>query len=599
MQIPSAPKKRIGKSRPVKDLSLVFGFGLTVLFLAACLIFMPVRYETNDELANIQRLVAQGNIAPEATSPVLSQTLGYILVGLYKAAPTVPWYGIILYTALLLGISLITTVFIRHSGRLFSFLFYPLFLLYIFHCFSLVSFTAAALTAQLGAFLALLEWTATEKAPAKNQSIYATVLTISLLLGYMLRWELALYFMAFAFPVFLFAKKEHLKPAWPYILALIAFIAADRAMTYYSSTPQEKEYLVYNELRRVFHDTEKGEYHKGITEAALEKTGWTVNDWLMFKRWNLYDETKFNTETLQLFLKENNPGPSKLDLNRIPKKLKESFLRSKNYTSTFLCTVFAILLFKFIAIRQYSRQQLIKAGLAAGFVFSMILFFAYYRFSPRIFVPLYIFSIGLVFLMANLVPLGNNQKNNHRRSFQAGLSLIAGLLLIFAFKTGCTQASGIYRTLKISFQEKTIIQAYFNEVRKRMPELDSVIIYMNPTDALGREYAHPLKELSDINNGLFFMPTGTSVNSPRYNRVLKSLGVQSGREFLEWSIDNPRVLFVIIARDIPFYFDTLRLWETYYNSRVSPEKKVRLKPFLDFRGKGKTGIVLYRMTSSS
>ncbi len=557
--------------------------------------FFPVRYETNDDFTNVMRLSSQSRFEPEASSPVLSQTLVKGLVALYQWAPQVPWYGLVVYLALSVGIFLISSVFIRQYNLAGMLICFPAAALFFFHGFTLVSYTTAALLLELGVLVSLLEWVIIEKCPYHNRLGYAGFLCFGFTLSYMLRWELVLFAVAFGFPILLYSKRYQLIKAGPWAFALIAFIAADRVLFHHTAGDADKVYMTYNELRRVFHDTEKGRYHEELTPVALEKTGWDVQDYITYKKWVLYDDKMFNAGTLQTFLTENDPQRTLSILKIIPRRLKVSLEKSKNVTIVLFCALIALFVSSAFDLMKINRTAFIRLAVAFGVLSSMILYFAYYRFEARVYIPLYAYFLTVTFLI-----LQSNRQPERKKNKLVAPKAIVYVCLVLLAATACKSAYAhalyLNRKLNISVREKHYIVNCLKEVKKRTSGTDSILILMNPTDSLGTQSVHPLKESADYSD-ICFMPATTGVNSPRYQTFLKALNLSSGHEFLQWTIDNKRILFAFIVRSQKHHQKYLSMWETYYNRRVNPGKRTRLKPVLDFREKAGTGLVFYNMVS--
>jgi hypothetical protein len=221
----------------------------------------------------------------------------------------------------------------------------------------------------------------------------------------------------------------------------------------------------------------------------------------------------------------------------------------------------------------------------------MILFFAYYRFSPRVYIPLYLYAAVLSFLLMYRKG-GEYEANKAPAAFKTIAAAAAVLLTATAYGVACSRALDIRTTLSGSSKKKHYIVDCLRTVKSREGGVNPVIILMDPSDSLCRESVHPLKERHDYVD-LMFMPAGTDINSPRYHRILKALGVASGHEFLEATIDNRRFLYVFCAIGRESLEDYGGMWLGYLNRRISPDKKVVFKAVYDFRNKAGVGLVVF------
>lgn len=584
------------REKNISDKSAIaWALGVTSAVVLLCLIFFPVRYETNDDFGIIRGLSLQGGFEPDDLSPVLSKTLASLLYVLYKISPGFPWFGSILYGAIFMGLFWVSTVVIRLRNVPGAIICAPSVFFYFYHAFVLVNFTTAALILQLGAFLAILEWIVTDQCPVKKSSFYAMSLTVCVIVGYMLRWELALYFMALSLPIFVFVKKNQLKMLLPYIAILAVFIAADRTAFHIFNSPEDKEYMVYNEHRRVFHDTLEGDFFPERTPAALNTAGWTIDDYIAYKSWMVYDDNLFNVKTLSMFLSDNAPRTSASFVRLLPERLSQSYRKSKNYTIPFVFSFLALLLAAAADMKNMPLKELRKRFIATGAIFSVIVFFGYYRFEPRIYVPLYIYFLGLVLLLVpkKAVP---GDRHGFASTLKWSACLIAAILTLIGYYKIHDGVVAMDRLLEASYREKRYFVDCLNKVKEARKTADTIIITMDPTDSLGVQNIHPLKEFSDYAD-VKMMPAGTGVNSPKYKNILRKIGVSGGREFLGWTIDNGNVLFALVVRDVKQQKRIVSMWESYYKRHIVSGKPAGFIPEYDFRGKSGNGLVLYRMTS--
>ncbi|MDD5029496.1 MAG: hypothetical protein PHH58_08365, partial [Rhodoferax sp.] len=76
---------------------------IALLFTAFFLMTGLACYESNDDMAMIGILSGAQGLTASPDAIFLSLPLGTLLYWLYKAAPSFPWYGIVMYTALAIG----------------------------------------------------------------------------------------------------------------------------------------------------------------------------------------------------------------------------------------------------------------------------------------------------------------------------------------------------------------------------------------------------------------------------------------------------------------------------------------------------------------
>ncbi len=578
------------KQKPRK-FSFCYGFFLAAVFLLICMIFLPVRYETNDDFSNIMRLNRQGDFEPGVMSPYLSQTLWTVLSLLYQHAPTVPWYGLSVYLAIFAGMGLIVSLCIRHWDKASSVIFLPALFVFFLHCAVYASFTAASLLLALAVFLSLLEWVLRGSCPARSCKAYGALLLCGLIVSYCLRWELFLWGLAFAFPVLLFTTRQQVRKAVPFIVVLLAVIASDRVFFHVTISSESREFITYEKLRRSFTDTVKGLFYKDRTPAALAKTGWTIEDYVTFGRWILYDDTMFNTDRLRTFLNENDPQQSPSILSLISKRLGVNYKKSKYYTLVFILTILAFILSRWVRLITLPREDAIRIVLVIGGILAMILFFAYYRFQARVYIPLYAYAVTMSLVLLQVkAPHGENARTEKVPVF---LAICIAALTIGAYGAAFARGNEVFRSLDASRNKKRYVVQCLNVVKSREAGVDPILVLMDPSDSLCRESVHPIREMADYVD-LMFMPGGTDINSPRYYQILRTLNLASGHEFLRWTIDNDRILFALFAGGTAHHDDYAQMWLSYLNRRICTEGGVKFMRAFDFRNKSGVGLVLYK-----
>jgi hypothetical protein len=539
------------------------GFGIPLILLLLILLFIPVRYEMNDDLKFIEILSGKGGFPHDFSSiPYLSQILNYILYFLYDWFPSIPWYGLTIYLAAYLGVSLILSVVLRNSREdFFSFFLYlPSFFIYFSYCFSVITFTSAALLLEFGVFLSLWEWVIRERLPIKQLRVYCFFLSFCFLLSFLIRWQVVLYCLLFGVPVLFFFRKQQMKSILPALIIVFVFILGDRMLFLLNTSSGHKNYIEYNELRSKFNDTIYGLYYGETTQKALKKAGWDYEDYDFYHSWLLYDERLFNSETLKLFLKENDPYQTNKLSRLIWSRLKVGFNNSKHYTLIFVFTLLALVVRRINNLANLSRKDKLKFIFSLGMIATGILFFMYYRFPPRIFVPIYAYTTVVFILM----------------SYSKGVSQYKGILfnililLLMLLTAGHSYSQGRINLLALenSRLEKSYIQNVLKAVEQYHPTPPLlVLMYPIHLGSIGPEKVHPLKEFSDYTT-LRVFPGDGEINSPRYLSILKQMGLESSSYFLKWTINREDVLFVLFSRSNNFHDRYKSLWESYFNRRT-------------------------------
>lgn len=569
------------------------GFAVPLILFIGILMLIPFRYEVNDDLQFINILSGQGGFPPDfrSTAQSLSQLLSYLLYTLYALLPSVPWYGITMYLAAYIGTSLIVSVIIRstRSDRPSLLLSAPFLFIFFGHCFTVITYTSAALLLEFGVFLCLLECLLNKQSFSQGSRTYVLFLALCYFLAYLIRWKVVLFFSVAALPVFLFTGKNRFKTVLIFLLFVSLFIFSERMFFSFTATPLQKEYLRYTELRRAFNDTVKGAYHGEATLNAMQTAKWSRQDYAFFRSWILYDDRVFNSDTLSLFLSENNPLSTKHSPGIIFEKMKKNFLNSTYHSLLFMCTLLAAFLMRrhrFLIVLDSHKAKIVCSGAVLG---AGALFLMYFYFQFKVFVPLYIYILSFFLVLTGY---GNRQEGMNVRNIL--LSVVFYIPIVFL----CYSIGTMHLAMaEHSKKEKEYILSSLRAVQDQQNnDLLLVLLYPSASGSLGGEKVHPLREFSDFTK-LRIFPAGTEINSPRYVSVLHQMDLKSGHEFLQWTIDRKDVLFVQFIRNRAAKEKIRYVWESYFERRIVFGKKVALEPVYDFRSGGEEGLVFYRMNT--
>ena len=574
------------------------GFVLSAVLVLVVMWFMPVRYEVNDELGMIMTLSGRHGVPPDPYAPfVVSEALHYVLCFLYTHWPFIPWLGMLMCLAVYLGGSLILSLLFRSEDGKYTLLAVPPFVIYVGVCLSIMSVTSASLLLEFAVFLYLMEWAIRKRCPVKNPKSYALLLSLCFLLSYNLRWGMALKALGFGIPVLCFARRAHFRKALPFAAALTFCIVADRAVVHYKSTEEYKAFAEYNKVRSVFHDTVKGFYNGDITHRALEKVGWSFDDFAFFRFWILYDSDLFNVDTVRAFIKENDPQQEAFVFRLIPERIMHSYKTSRHYTLVLVFSILSFFVYRFYNLLELSRRDKLTIVCALGLIAGSVVFFMYYRFPRRVFIPLYMYLTGAAFVAFQA----------GRESFQGwrGVStsrkitvISAMLLVVLSLGQILAQEKAVVHDSQIRKAMKDNVHRCIAAVKNKDTYIEPLLVLMDPSTGLRSEAVHPLKELADFPDVRLF-PGGSKINSPVYFDALRKLGLKDGRELLKWLINNEQALLVLNAGDDDRTNKLKYLWESYYSRRIAPGRGVRLMPVYDCRGGDGTGLVFYRLTAFS
>ncbi len=561
--------------------------------LAVVLAYAPMQYEINDDIVIKNILSGEDGYPADFSSAthVVSQVLSYLLYYLYAAFPAVPWFPLTIFLESYLGIAITLSVFLKRilqrKSVLYPLLLLPALLVFLLSSLTHITFTSAALLLEFGVLLVLLERVAGENSLSESAPVREYLLVVCLLMSFFLRWQVFLSSLIFGAPILLFTRKYHIKRLL--LLAFILFVAfaGDRTMCFFNDTPHHDEFLTFNKMRSNFQDNIGGEYFGSITQEAARNAGWSMNDYWFFRTWITYDNELFNTERLRTFLKENSLFHSRGFLEIVLKRIAASAKANSHYVLLFVFTLLSLICCRLRPFLALGHKEKTKILLSLGFLGLGILFLMYYRFPSRIYMPLFVFTIGSVFLFFDI-----ERVSRPRNALLTAASLI---FFVFAVSEGYAQGKINLRSLEYSQTENSYVKGCLEEVRIRYG--DPLLLQLFPTfsHGIGIERIHPLRRSTDftIDNRIFYNP----VNSPRYYALLQQYGLRDGNAFLQWTINNEQVLFVFFDRGGEIEEFIRKLWELYYDTHISPTRPVSLERVADFRDVNGIGLVFCRMAS--
>lgn len=565
----------------------------TLIGFVIIVVVLPMRYETNDDVVLKNSLSGDDGFLPDASSTThcISQTLSSVMYRLYQFSPTVPWFQIMLYLAAFAGIVLSVSVLVRTALERHSILsalvILPPIASWIVYVFSKVSFTSAALVLEFGVFLSVLDWVRQEQASSGHERRMALFLSFCLIVSYLIRWSLTLYFVGFLFPVLLFMKRDHLKPLVIMLVIFLVFVSADRIAFTLTASQQQEEFMEFNKVRSSFHDTVAGDFWGERTAIAAQEVGWHLDDYWFFKSWIVYDDRLFNTERVQAFLRENYDRSVRFLSRVLWTQLENSVKISRTHLLIFALAILALLLINGQGLRRLSLAGKMKIVTVMGFTGAGILLLMCYRFPFRISIPLLFYALGIAFVI-----LSKGESHNDRK-----MIIVTGICMLAITWQVFTQAVQHYRSLESSAQENRYVLQCLQRIRVSQ-EHKSIIIQMVPAlrNGMGFENIHPLKRSSDFTTfeGVFSNP----VNSPRYYSYLNSLGLKDGHDFMKWAINNPRVLLAFFDRGNSVLSMAIPLWESYYRRNLTMGSPVQLQKAYDFRNRESVGLVFFRLVTS-
>ena len=348
--------------------SLLASFVLAGIILLIILSTLPVRYIVNDDFAMITILRGNDFFSPSFHAVFLNPVMSWFLYSLYKLFPSIPWFGIVIYSTHLLGWSLIFSVVLRSDKLLYLVLSLPFLLAcYVYHS-CMVTFTSSSLFLLFGVLSCSFVFLSDKLSPINNRTSYSIFLALCFFLSFLLRWELVLYSILLGLPLIFFVKWQQVKIVIPLITILALLVCLNIGFIKIFES-QEQPFYEYNKLRGDFHGTPKGDDNGQITLRAADKIGWDYEDYFSFRYyWLIFDNYTFNTHNLRIFLNENDLQKNLIsNIPHIMGNISGSIKISAKDTLLFIISIASLFVFKAKYLINYNKIELFKILLTLVF----------------------------------------------------------------------------------------------------------------------------------------------------------------------------------------------------------------------------------------
>ena len=549
---------------------------------------VPVKYVVNDDPSFAMILSGSDGFSASADLPFLSRIFSQLLYSLYAVAPAVPWYGVCLYLSAFLGLGLLLTVpFATGFTRLGTVVMLVGWSPYLLFGLYNISMTSVTLWLQFGAILHVLGWLRSDR----NWRLSGWLVGTALVVGYLWRWELFLVFSVFAAPLFLFVTRAELRKSLPVLIGLCLVVVCDRSWEYLETgTTEYQEYQVFNRVRGRFHDRAEGQWHASTPEA-LEKVGWTENDYLAYHDlWMLYDEDAVNERRLEVFL-EANRRTQKGRVAQVAERVRQIVQGNKMVLPAFVLTSMALLVFYFPGWVKYGgseRWRMIGSVVAVGILAALV---CYVRFVSRVSFPLFVYFMGLVVVIDNRVSRGGLRVKGFR-----GERVMVSVLSLAAIVLTTTWARVDASALRTEVVQRKFVRASVERFLEKVEDTP-VLIQLDPGVAMMHVGCGPLTERLTTED-IRVVPTGWNMRSPRYQEALSEVDVRSGEGLLKRALEDPQFFFVLYARPWDDVSRVVSTWEAYYSQHFGEpgEQRYRLEPKQAYESAGYR-VTFYQMVA--
>lgn len=517
----------------------IFSLFFAVLFVISLLLIFPRTYGVNDNIGILWR--AEQGFMSEFNSFFYMKGLHL----LYHISNEIPWYGLMLYSTHILSLF----IFFRGLSKIENFeAFFTLFLivyLYYYGVFIIrVGYTSTSIMVavnSLFAFLVLLS--------NRRISIFP-VLGLGLLfsLSFLIRPFGALVVLVYGAPIlglfliFKYRKKILLTYfAIFFTPFLLLFIGENLARNHLTS-PEYRQYHAFNTLRGKLHERPVLEANRNNNEI-LEKNNWTEQDYSFFSSWLFFDEEKYNTRTLDNFLKYSvikEENKVKKYVDSYFQKLKE-IITENEYHAPFLTLIFLLIVFKL-----HWPIVLTTAGYFF-YAFSLSIYFAIFHYFPiRIAYPFLMMYASLsILLIFHLWP-EVTEKNTPVRIFIT-IFLVAPLFILFPNKY---------------YDYSPNMAAFRLSLERLQSSYEGKIFFtVDAANSLKWQNLDPLKR---YHLNFESIPAGTTTFSPRFYKILEKRGLKRGHEIPRMLVNNPDAYLIASSPNTKFTTNFLNYLEKDY-----------------------------------
>lgn len=559
--------------------SILISLSLLLIVLA----LVPITYSTSDDISFIWILSGADGYPADTFIPFTGQSLNYLFHYLYGSAVQYPWWGLLLYSTCFVACTQVCAVTLRQGTV--GLLVLPAVLYFFFYTYTHISITIASALLVVAGVLCLLDMAIDGRSPREWPKGLKTIVAGSFAVAFVMRWQVSAFFLLPLATAVVFVQKDAARAIAAIVLVATLSLAADRALYSLVETEAQKEFLTYSKMHSKFQDTPSGRFHPGVTEAAMQAAGWSRDDYEFYASWVVYDDSKFNSESLSRFLAANRVTDLKASLNSALSWMAAGLYREKHHV---LVLVMAIMPLIVISARRW-RASPIRVRLASlapvALAFVLIAFFLYYRFVPRIFIPLFVFVV----CSAALIPGYLDAVPERTRL----LRLPALVLVLLALQVTLVLLFSLVYVKKLASdrEEQEFADACLQIVEEKTTV--KTLVLMDPVTGLSLDNVSPLRERLGTSR-LNYLPRDVFANSPRYFAILGLLHLSSGRQLMSSMVDSESIGVVLFPKTAIEGERTIRLWESYFEENIT-DAQVRLMPTIGCKSRAGRELSLYRI----
>lgn len=375
-----------------------------VLFIAFLSLFYT-RFGTTDDV-EMQMVLAGTGILQESSANLrwTHIFIGQVLSNLYTYFPSLPWYGLYLTFAHLLGMSAILYSILILKSSLFRILvFVACFLLGETALLQELQFTSTALVLGTGAVFLL--FTAISNPADKRQKSWFFISFLMLLFVEMIRWDSFQLIVILAMPLLLYAIFQQKEKRIANLLICTAMLAGAWLLeqSHYLIQNQDPAWEAYNEYKHSLAAHDILDYHKpqyewtaSTADDYFYKVGWEYEDLMLFKHWFFADSTVYGVQQFKALQEtfQNCPYPEE----HIEERLWQFFIAFPIQDYVFYGFLLAGLCFILI---KGNRWIYLSLGASVLMIFSLLCaLFVFKHLPSRVSYPMafYLMALATLFI---------------------------------------------------------------------------------------------------------------------------------------------------------------------------------------------------------
>lgn len=498
----------------IQNKPFLSSIGLNLVLFIAFLSIFYTRFGTTDDV-EMQMVLAGTGIIQESSANLrwTHIFIGQVLSNLYTFFPSLPWYGLYLTFAHLLGMSAILYSILLLKSSLFRvFIFIACFLLGETALLQELQFTSTALVLGTGAVFLL--FIAISNPEDKRQKIWFLISFLMLLLVEMIRWNSFQLIVILALPLLLYAIFQQKEKRILNLLICTAILIGAWMVeqSHYLIQNQDPAWEAYNEYKHSLSAHDILDYHKpqyewtpSTADDYFYKVGWEYEDLMLFKHWFFADSTVYGVQQFKALQQtfQTCPYPQEHIEERLWRFLIEFPIQDYVFYG-FLLAGLCLMLIK------GNRWLYLSLGTSILMIFTLLCaLFVFKHLPSRVSYPMAFYLIALASLFITY------DKELHRKTKLFTLAFI-GFMILSNLKMVTLESS------KTAFN-KMHWSAALDSLDAQPNQL-----YIGGGDYYMQSTMTPYQATNDsLFSGFNMLDLGHFANSPNHYKQLENFGIEN------------------------------------------------------------------------